>query len=61
MTEQIDSAIGHSHSIAEDELVQGEERVSVASQWQLTWWKFRKHKLAMAGGIVTILIYLVAL
>lgn len=36
-------------------------RVSVASQWQLTWWKFRKHKLAMTGGIVTILIYLIAL
>ena len=40
---------------------QEEERVSVASQWQLTWWKFRKHKLAMTGGIVTILIYLVAI
>ena len=38
-----------------------EDRVSVASQWQLTWWKFRKHKLAMTGGIVTILIYLVAI
>ena len=24
-----------------------EERVSVASQWQLMWWRFRKHKLAM--------------
>jgi peptide/nickel transport system permease protein len=38
-----------------------ESSVSVASQWQLMWWKFRKHKLAMAGGIVTLLIYLVAL
>lgn len=33
----------------------------VASQWRLTWLKFRKHKLAVAGGIVTLLIYLVAL
>lgn len=32
-----------------------------ASQWQLVWRKFRKHKLALAGGIVTILIYLVAI
>lgn len=37
-----------------------ESRVSVASQWQLMWWKFRKHKLAVAGGVITILIYLVA-
>lgn len=33
----------------------------VASPWQLMWWKFRKHKLAMIGGVVTILIYLIAL
>src|SRR5262245_19449753 len=38
-----------------------ESRVSVASQWQLMWWKFRKHKLAVAGGVLVILIYLVAL
>ena len=35
--------------------------VYVASQWRLMWWKFRKHKLAVAGGIVTILIYLIAI
>lgn len=38
-----------------------EETISVASQWQLMWWKFRKHKLAVAGGIVTLAIYFVAL
>lgn len=34
-----------------------EERVSVASQWQLMWWRFRKHKLAMVGALVVILFY----
>ena len=38
-----------------------ESSVSVASQWQLMWWKFRKHRLAMAGGIVTLVIYAIAL
>lgn len=38
-----------------------ENRIYVASQWALMWRKFRKHKLAMIGGIVTILIYVVAL
>ena len=33
---------------------------AVAGQWQLAWWKFRRHKLAVAGGIVVLLIYLVA-
>ena len=37
---------------------QAEEKVAVATQWQLMWWRFRKHKLAMAGGIVLILFYL---
>lgn len=32
-----------------------------ASQWKLVWWAFRRHKLAMAGLIVTILIYVVAI
>lgn len=36
-----------------------EAKVFVASQWQLMWWKFRKHKVAMLGGVVTILFYLV--
>jgi peptide/nickel transport system permease protein len=36
-------------------------RVEVATQWQLMWWKFRKHRLAMIGGIVVIFFYFVAL
>lgn len=38
-----------------------DSRVEVASQWKLMWWKFRKHKAAMAGGVVTILVYLIAI
>ncbi|MEZ4864728.1 MAG: ABC transporter permease [Caldilineaceae bacterium] len=38
-----------------------EERVSVASQRQLIWWRFRKHKLAMISGVVILLFYLSAL
>ena len=30
------------------------ERVAVASQWQLMWWAFRRHRLAMVGLVVTI-------
>jgi peptide/nickel transport system permease protein len=38
-----------------------EERVSLASNWQLVWWRFRKHRLAVASGIVLIILYLVVL
>ncbi len=36
-------------------------RVEVASQWQLMWWKFKRHKMAMAGGAVVLAYYVVAL
>ncbi len=36
-----------------------EERVAVATQGQLMWRRFRKHKLAMAGAIAVIVFYLV--
>ncbi len=35
-------------------------RVEVASQWQLVWWKFRRHKLALVSLGVIILVYLAA-
>jgi peptide/nickel transport system permease protein len=44
-----------------DNAVTDEERISVASQRQLIWWRFRKHKLAMAGAIVVLLFYLAAI
>lgn len=43
------------------ELKSGEETEAyAASQWQLVWWKFRKHKLAMAAGLLILGLYLVA-
>src|SRR5262249_11345227 len=38
-----------------------EQRIYVASQWQLMWWRFRKHRLAVASGIIIIGFYLVVL
>lgn len=34
--------------------------VAVAGQWRLFWWKFRKHRLAMASLVMVVLLYLVA-
>jgi peptide/nickel transport system permease protein len=38
-----------------------EDRISVAGQRQLVWWRFRRHRLAMAGAIVVGLFYVLAL
>ena len=36
-------------------------RMAVASQWQLVWWAFKRHQLAMAGLLVTVALYIVAI
>jgi len=38
-----------------------QDRAAVASQWQLIWWAFKRHKLAMAALFITIAMYIVAL
>lgn len=48
-------------TLAADQAPAEEDRISVASQRQLIWWRFRRHKLAMAGAVVIMLFYLVAI
>ncbi len=38
-----------------------EERISVASNWKLVWWRFRKNKLAVLSALVLIGFYLIVL
>jgi peptide/nickel transport system permease protein len=38
-----------------------EERVSVASNWKLVWWRFRKNKLALLSAWVLIVLYAIVL
>src|SRR5437762_1708019 len=40
-------------------ITEAEERVSVAPQWQLMWWRFRKHKLALVSTVIVFLLYVV--
>jgi peptide/nickel transport system permease protein len=44
-----------------DDPAQKDARVLVASQWQLIWWRFRRHKLALFSAIILMLIYMVVL
>ena len=37
-----------------------EDKVFVASQWQLMWWRFRKHKAAVVSTVFILLFYLSA-
>ena len=37
------------------------DKLAVASQWQLVWWAFRRHRMAMLGLAITIACYIVAM
>jgi peptide/nickel transport system permease protein len=41
--------------------VTGDQRIFVASQWQLMWWRFRKHKVALASAAVVAFFYMVVI
>jgi len=43
------------------EEVVGEEKIFVASYWQLMWWRFRKHKMALISTVLLALFYLIAI
>jgi hypothetical protein len=34
-----------------------EDRISVASNWRLVWWRFRKHRLALLSALVLLALY----
>jgi len=41
--------------------ISAEEKFYIASQWELMWRKFKKHKLAIVGGTVLGIFYLIAI
>ncbi len=38
-----------------------EEKIYLASQWQLMWWKFRRHKLAFVSLWILVFLYIIVL
>ncbi len=45
--------------VQEGALSKEADQVAVATQWQLVWWRFRKHKLALVSAGVLIVFYAV--
>ena len=58
MADEIQDA---SRSVERELSSKDEERVSVASNWKLVWWRFRKNRLAVASAIVLLVFYAVVL
>lgn len=47
--------------IAENDASATDSTLAYASQWQLTWWAFKKHKLAMIGLWIIGFLYLISI
>ena len=40
-----------------EQMSAAQERVYLASQWRLMWWKFRRHRVAVVSGIFLLVLY----
>ena len=45
---------------AEEAPASAEEKVYVASYWQLMWWRFLRHRMAVISAVLVILLYFIA-
>lgn len=43
-----------------EQLSAAQERLYLASQWRLMWWKLRRHRVAVASGVFLLALYAVA-
>ncbi len=50
-----------SSPLFEERLDDKTERYYYAKQWQLIWWRFRRHRLAMISLVLLIILYLIAI
>ena len=51
----VDTAPWDPHTV--EALTPEQERYYLATQWRLMWWKLKRHKLAVASGIILLLLY----
>jgi peptide/nickel transport system permease protein len=47
--------------VVEDQLDVKSERYYYAKQWQLIWWRFQRHRLAMLSLVLLVVLYLIAI
>ena len=58
VVEEYDSGVGRAGSVGGG-VRDDEQEVFIASQWQLMWWRFKSHKLAVISGIVLLGFFLI--
>lgn len=54
-------AVRTTSAIQTEEESAASKRISIATQWQLMWWRFRKHRMAMLSAIIILLFYVVVI
>ena len=48
-------------AVSDVQVTAAEERIAVASNWQLVWWRFRKHQLALFSAGLLVCMYCVVI
>lgn len=62
-TDRADTSFGAIDDVSGTPIAESrvEAEAAVASQWQLIWWRFVKHKVALASGLLIVALYLLAI
>jgi peptide/nickel transport system permease protein len=55
------AGVAEQGTILDKKAISPEDRYYYASQWELIWWRFSRHKMALVAAGVIILLYLCAL
>lgn len=61
MAQETDNTASEEKEVLEELTSQGTDQIYSASQWQLMWWRLKKHKLAMIASIVLAILYLIVI
>jgi peptide/nickel transport system permease protein len=59
MSAQLEHYVSHEpfEPYEADRLTPEQERFYRASQWQIMWWKFKRHRIALAAGVILAVFY----
>lgn len=57
----MDVAVGTAEEVLASDVEEKDDSFYYASQWELIWWRFRRHRMAIASLILVVILYALAL
>jgi len=56
-----ENTLPEQENVLEEITTQGTDQIYSASQWQLMWWRLKRHKLAMIASVTLAILYFIVI